>query len=103
MSQRRAGPRFTERGLAEAAAITRTHRLWELFLIQGANIASDHVDRDADAIEHLLPPEMVDHLEATLARQGRLPAVPGYVPTSPHELPSQAAVATVRGGEVAHA
>jgi manganese/zinc/iron transport system permease protein len=81
-----AGPRFTKRGLAEASAITRTHRLWELFLIQGANIASDHVDRDADTIEHLLPPEMVDHLEATLARQGRLPATPGYVPTSPHEL-----------------
>ncbi|MEX2139493.1 MAG: iron chelate uptake ABC transporter family permease subunit [Pirellulales bacterium] len=82
------GPRLTERGLAEAAAITRTHRLWELFLIQGANIASDHVDRDADSIEHFLPSEMVDDLESVLARQGRLPAIPGHLPESPHELPS---------------
>ena len=82
------GPRLTERGLAEAAAITRTHRLWELFLIQGANIASDHVDRDADSIEHFLPAEMVDDLEGVLAQQGRLPAVAGHLPESPHELPS---------------
>ncbi len=83
------GPRLTERGLAEAAAITRTHRLWELFLIQGANIASDHVDRDADSIEHFLPAEMVDDLEGVLARQGRLPAVAGHLPESPHELPGR--------------
>jgi manganese/zinc/iron transport system permease protein len=94
IEQTTAGPRLTEQGLAEAAAVTRTHRLWELFLIQGANIASDHVDRDADAIEHLLPREMVDHLEATLASQGRLPAVSGAVPGSPHELRAQAALAT---------
>lgn len=83
------GVRLTEQGQAEAAAITRTHRLWELFLIQGANIASDHVDRDADSIEHFLPAEMVDDLEGILARQGRLPAVAGHLPESPHELPSQ--------------
>lgn len=83
------GARLTEEGLREAAGITRAHRLWELFLIQGANIASDHVDRDADAIEHLLPPEMIDDLEEMLARQGRLPRVPGYVPQSPHELTSE--------------
>jgi manganese/zinc/iron transport system permease protein len=87
VEQTRDGPRLTERGLAGAAAITRTHRLWELFLIQGANIASDHVDRDADSIEHVLPPEMVDDLESALARQGRLPAVSGHLPQSPHQLP----------------
>ncbi|MDZ4820869.1 MAG: metal ABC transporter permease [Planctomycetota bacterium] len=80
------GVQMTPAGLSEAARITRTHRLWELFLIQGANIASDHVDRDADAIEHVLPPEMVDDLEAALAAQGRLPAQFGQVPKSPHEL-----------------
>jgi manganese/zinc/iron transport system permease protein len=83
------GPRLTEQGLAEASGITRAHRLWELYLIQGANIASDHVDRDADSIEHLLGPEMVDDLEEALARQGRLPAAAGQVPRSPHELSSQ--------------
>ncbi len=78
--------RLTQAGLTKAAAITRTHRLWELFLIQGAQIASDHVDRDADAIEHFLPQEVVDDLEAALAAQGRLPYLPGDVPQSPHEL-----------------
>jgi manganese/zinc/iron transport system permease protein len=80
--------RLTESGLKEATAVTRAHRLWELFLIQGANIASDHVDRDADAIEHLLDPVMVDELEAALARQGRLPAYHGDLPQSPHHLPN---------------
>jgi manganese/zinc/iron transport system permease protein len=89
------GPRLTEHGLAEASAITRAHRLWELFLIQGANIASDHVDRDADSIEHLLGPEMLDDLEQSLARQGRLPAVSGQVPKSPHDLPSQSALPVI--------
>ena len=60
--------RLTQAGLTKAAAITRTHRLWELFLIQGAQIASDHVDRDADAIEHFLPQEVVDDLEARACR-----------------------------------
>jgi manganese/zinc/iron transport system permease protein len=77
--------------------MTRTHRLWELFLIQGANIASDHVDRDADAIEHLLPPEMVDGLEAALSAQGRLPSVAGDLPESPHELPAQSAARSAAG------
>jgi manganese/zinc/iron transport system permease protein len=107
------GPRLTERGLAEATAMTRTHRLWELFLIQGANIASDHVDRDADAIEHLLPREMVDDLEAALSAQGRLPSVGGDLPESPHELPALSAARSAadvtntpsvdRGQEARHA
>jgi manganese/zinc/iron transport system permease protein len=88
------GPRLTERGLEKAAAITRAHRIWELFLIQGANIASDHVDRDADSIEHYLPADMVDDLEEMLARQGRLPGRTGQLPESPHELPSQASAPT---------
>jgi hypothetical protein len=62
-----------------------------LFLIQGAQIASDHVDRDADAVEHFLPQEMVEDLEAMLAAQGRLPHLPGDVPVSPHELSAHAA------------
>ncbi len=83
------GVRLTPAGLLSAAAITRAHRLWELYLIQGANIATDHVDRDADSIEHLLPPEIVDALAAELARRGRLPGAPAAVPSSPHLLPAQ--------------
>jgi manganese/zinc/iron transport system permease protein len=84
-------PRLTDRGVVKAAAITRTHRLWELFLIQGVNIASDHVDRDADSIEHVLGPTIVEELERVLAEQGRLPMVPNDVPESPHDLPGRSA------------
>jgi manganese/zinc/iron transport system permease protein len=89
-------PCLTEGGLAKAVAITRTHRLWELFLIQGVNVASDHVDRDADSIEHVLGPTIVAKLERALANQGRLPPLPGYVPSSPHDLPSQSRNSAVR-------
>lgn len=72
------GFRLTEPGLAEAQRLTRIHRLWEHYLIERAAIAPDHVDRDADAIEHLLPESLVDELAATSA---------GEVPDSPHSLP----------------
>lgn len=60
------GVQLTETGLAEAQRLARIHRLWELFLIEGAQIAPDHVDRDADSIEHLLTPQLVEKLEARL-------------------------------------
>lgn len=78
------GIRLSRRGLAEAGRLVRAHRLWELFLIQGADVAPDHVDRDADAIEHLLSPEMLGRLEADLAARGPLPERP--VPPSPHDM-----------------
>jgi manganese/zinc/iron transport system permease protein len=72
------GLRLTERGLAQAARLVRVHRLWERFLMQGVNIDSDHVDRDADSIEHLLTPDIIQQLEAGQAT----PELPG----SPHDL-----------------
>jgi manganese/zinc/iron transport system permease protein len=77
------GIRLSQQGLAEARRLIRAHRLWELFLIRGADIAPDHVDRDADAIEHLLTPQMIEQLEAELAAAG-LPAEQP-VPSSPHD------------------
>lgn len=79
---------LTASGLQRAVAVTRVHRLWELFLISGASIAPDHVDRDADAIEHVLTTEIVEQLEAALAKTGRLPSVEGMMPQSPHHLPT---------------
>jgi manganese/zinc/iron transport system permease protein len=80
--------RLTPAGLAAAAAVTRTHRLWELFLVESAGIASDHVDRDADDVEHMLPAPLIRNLEQRLAASGRMPVVPQIVPESPHELRS---------------
>ena len=61
----------------------RNHRLWETYLIELANIAPDHVDRDADELEHVLPPQLVQELEAKLRSKGRFPEA---IPPSPHHL-----------------
>jgi manganese/zinc/iron transport system permease protein len=78
--------RLTRAGLIAAADVTRTHRLWEMFLVESAGIAADHVDRDADTVEHMLPKSLIRELEQRLADAGRLPVVPQTVPESPHEL-----------------
>jgi manganese/zinc/iron transport system permease protein len=78
--------RLTPAGLTAAAEVTRTHRLWELFLVDTAGIARDHVDRDADDVEHMLPAPLVRDLEERLAAAGRLPTASQRVPESPHEL-----------------
>jgi manganese/zinc/iron transport system permease protein len=78
--------RLTKTGLSAAAEVTRTHRLWELFLVSSAGIASDHVDRDADEVEHMLPGPLIRELEERLASTGRLPLAPQKIPESPHEL-----------------
>lgn len=70
-------------GQTAASRVVRTHRLWEIFLITQADISPDHVDRDADQIEHVLPAEMLETLEAKLAESGRLPLA---VPHSPHDI-----------------
>ncbi len=72
---------LSERGQAAATRVVRVHRLWEIFLITQADIAADHVDRDADQIEHVLSPETLAGLEAQLAASGRVPL---GVPHSPH-------------------
>ncbi len=86
IERERQSVRLTPAGLAAAAEVTRTHRLWELFLVESAGIASDHVDRDADDVEHMLPAPLIRELEERLAAAGRLPVVPQVVPESPHEL-----------------
>ena len=73
---------LTKPGLTEATRVVRNHRLWEVFLITYADIAPSHVDRDADAIEHVLGTDLVAELESLLARQTALPAVP----LSPHTI-----------------
>jgi manganese/zinc/iron transport system permease protein len=71
---------LTADGYALAARMVRNHRLWELYLITHADIAPSHVDRDADAIEHVLGAGMIHSLELLLAK-GRTPTM---VPASPH-------------------
>ena len=69
---------MTEIGTAEAKRVVRNHRLWEVYLINYADIAPSHVDRDADAIEHVLGQDMVEKLEVLLDTDRHVP--------SPHPL-----------------
>jgi manganese/zinc/iron transport system permease protein len=74
--------RLSKQGMEEASRLTREHRLWELYLITHADIAPSQVDRDADAIEHVLEPDVVAKLESLLEKTH------AGVPASPHELTS---------------
>jgi manganese/zinc/iron transport system permease protein len=72
--------RFTHAGARLAARAVRNHRLWELYLIHFAEVAPSRVDREADLIEHVLEPGLVEQLEALL-EQDR----PRGVPSNPHD------------------
>jgi len=73
---------LTERGYKAAARLVHEHRLWELYLITHADIAPGAVDRDADAIEHVLEREMIEELERLLRQRQ---AVEG-IAASPHPV-----------------
>jgi manganese/zinc/iron transport system permease protein len=75
---------LTPKGWDEAARLTHQHRLWELYLITHADVAPGRVDRDADAIEHVLEPRVVAQLESLLKQRRR----DSGIPASPHELVS---------------
>ncbi len=72
--------RFTESGRRRATQVVRNHRLWEAYLIHHADIAPTHVDRDADAIEHVLDADLIRSLESVLGTAA------GAVPSSPHTI-----------------
>jgi manganese/zinc/iron transport system permease protein len=74
---------LTEVGLAEAAQVTRNHRLWEMYLIEYADVATSRVDRDADRVEHVLGEKMVARLESQLQTYR---SAGSLVPQSPHPL-----------------
>lgn len=74
--------RLTEVGLEVAYKVVRKHRLWEMFLMHESQIAADHVDRDADDIEHHLSPAIVKQLEKLL----ELHKLEMKIPPSVHPL-----------------
>ena len=57
---------LTNNGLEESKRVIRLHRLWELYLSEYLNIAEDHVHDDAEAMEHILTPEIQKQLELIL-------------------------------------
>lgn len=67
---------LTQSGFNAAARVVRNFRLWEVYLLNYADVAPDHVDRDADRIEHVLSPTLIRELETLLERDGRAPTNP---------------------------
>ncbi|MFM8764421.1 MAG: metal-dependent transcriptional regulator [Spartobacteria bacterium] len=65
------------RGDSEARRLVRNHRLWEIYLLNHADVAPARVDRDADLIEHVLDQRLVDELEDLLDQKARARLVPG--------------------------
>lgn len=57
---------LTEKGEQEAQRIVRLHRLWELYLQQYLNLDPDHVHDDAEAMEHVITPEIEAQLDELL-------------------------------------
>lgn len=69
--------RLTPEGLRDAEAVVRKHRLWEVYLTRRLELPSDHVHRDAEAMEHALSEEAVADLEEAL----------GFPTLDPHGRP----------------
>ncbi|MEM7806587.1 MAG: iron chelate uptake ABC transporter family permease subunit [Planctomycetota bacterium] len=78
---------LTDLGRDAARRVTRNHRLWEAYLIEHADVAPSHVDRDADAIEHVLDRDMIRRLESLIAPAEDLP--------SPHPIRTPATAGVV--------
>lgn len=76
--------RLTAAGRAEAEQVVRKHRIWEVYLSRRLELPSDHVHRDAEAMEHTLSEAAVADLEQAM----------GFPQLDPHgsPIPSRRAV-----------
>lgn len=57
---------LTNTGVQEAKRVVRLHRLWELYLQEYLHLDPDHVHDDAEAIEHVITPEIELQLDELL-------------------------------------
>lgn len=62
------GDRLTPRGRAEGELIVRSHRLWETWLGQHADLPIDHLHPPAEWIEHHLGARLRQRIEQDLGR-----------------------------------
>lgn len=57
---------MTEAGVVEGMRVTKLHRLWELYLSKKLRLGNDHLHSGAEAMEHLITPEIEALLEKEL-------------------------------------
>ena len=67
------GVRLTERGESIALAVTRKHRLLELFLAESLGLSWDRVHGEAELLEHVLSDELVALIDEKLGHPTRDP------------------------------
>ncbi len=67
------GWRLTGRGRASAEGLIRSHRLWERYLVDRANISPDHAHQSSERLEHITTPGLCEDLDAALDAPARDP------------------------------
>lgn len=67
------GSKLTAKGRTEAIAITRRHRLWEVFLIDRLEFGWDQVHDLADRLEHIRSDELINRLDDYLGNPSHDP------------------------------
>lgn len=68
---------LSEKGKEIGQRITKIHRLWEIYLSKYMHLPQDHIHEDAEAIEHIITPEIEQALEKHL----------DYPEYDPHQSP----------------
>ncbi len=64
---------LTDSGREAAGKLTRAHRLWETYLVNEVGLNDDQIHDDAERLEHLLPEELLDEVDAHLGFPQRDP------------------------------
>lgn len=64
---------LTDAGKLVALRLVRAHRLWETYLNQEVGLTPDQIHMEAERLEHLLPEEMLDRVDAQLGFPGEDP------------------------------
>ena len=56
------GARLTVKGILFAERLIRTHKIWEVFLVQSLGFSPDEVHAQAEVLEHASSPELINRL-----------------------------------------
>ncbi len=64
---------LTARGRARAVELVRTHRLWERYLVDAANVRPDQAHHASERLEHITSSDLLDGLDTALDRPARDP------------------------------
>ena len=75
---------LSQEGFTKGERMVRIHRLWELYLTTHLDLPSDHVHDNAEAIEHIITPE----LEASLEKLLQFPVQDPHQSPIPYSTPS---------------